>query len=280
MDNKDYEQCKEHVLEFLNSKWESKNLSEKIDKLIQYPFDNLNADNVSKFDADNTDLAKWIYYIIWHDSTDNAYALKNLKCLDNIGPDCTYRGETINSFKNIFGENFKYIAKFGLYKKDIYDELLKKISTIGNFMLLPGETENRQSLNNLKNSCCKDFPDLFFYRLYPQGKLINIDDNTDIFKFVSEKNKGILPQEFKVFSIKNILESFTYLENDEYFPKIIYSEECKPYDTLNLGAIKNVENYKDYYKNFLQLYVPRAIEMINDRAKRIGAILKERLKVM
>ena len=154
--------CKTLLKEFIEEK-----LHGKLDNLKNYSFFQMYDENNIKygfnfypedvwlFDPDSSIIANAIYYLVWKDK------LPGLS-YEQIGQN--YRGDTLNTFKTLFGRDY-YKAKETVPNDiDFYKhiEKFKNIYlTIGNFSLLPNEVPKglikKSSINCYRGKKWKDY---------------------------------------------------------------------------------------------------------------------------
>ena len=242
MNNIDIKQYKVNILKFLSDR------KMCIDDLKTYTME------------DYYDIAKSIYIIIWGDYLSNQYAIPDLIDYTSFDAgDNKYGGETINTFSNFFGNKAKIENIFGKnltkYEEVIINLFEQKYQTIGNFMVLPkGKRQDKKTevLNNIKNRLDKDLADTFFYYLFETDDLIDLrGKERNKFYFKEIKNP-------EIFCEKNFLEPF--------------------FEPVTFKVKKNFFNRNLEPKDFAIDYIQKAIFVIDYRAERICAILKERLK--
>ena len=240
---KDLNEAKEKVKEFLKLEKQENNV---------YYLENFNFATLwdkgyeyRKFraakDEDSLWLAKYIYFILWHDKLPRMSTLGEMN--DNYG------GETINTYSTLLGGyDTKYKDLFNASEKEKIKEFEKTYLTIGNFMLLPKcrIKGNSATLNQLKKSCCQDYFDLFLKKLFLDN------DNNIIFQLGKESE----------LKEKDFCETF-FLE--------AYFKDGKP--------IENYfeHNKKEDYKNFVLRYINKSTEIIKSRAETICKTLDEEL---
>lgn len=238
------------------------------------------------FDCDDTGLARAIYCVVW------GYVF-NLKS-NEIGPwnsnRIPYRGDTMNSFNTLFGNDknggFAYRAKFYGLDEDI--KIWKNIMgfkyqyhTIGNFILIA----NKGNVNVLRGNFFrfKDYFDLFLLEIKEYKKTSHLKYEKGV--------KGALKQNsfYTQYSMKEMKEIF-YL--DDYFDnenpkefigiskkdrlKITASKEAR----INKKTNKQKSNYfsEHEYKQLANEYITKSEEVIANRADKIIEVLKEELK--
>ena len=253
----DFKFCKDKINEFLNKN------NKDIDFLKDFSFlEFRNSDRYfdykeyyySEGHEDNFQLARFIYIVLWGYRSNNDYAIPCLNnAWDSFGENL-YCGETINTYSTLIGENDEKI-KVTLSKKeqDILKSFREKYLTIGNFMVLPKQKPigNAQTLNQIKGSLYyNDLADKFYFDLF-ESKILDAYAHENRLKAND-------------FCKKFFLEPYFDLTNGKCKPKIIFNHSFR----------ENGNTYKD----FIIDYATKAINIINYRAERICAILKDRLK--
>lgn len=254
----DLNECKKIFKEkFLNEEYHNlhENLEEQIEKFCkEFNFSNihkykkLNAQS-STSDEDGTYLAHLIYVIVWGNWQFNTYGLEYV---DGAWKSLIYGGETINTYDTLIGENYiKIKDRLKDSDKEILEKFKTKYLTIGNFMVLPKIYLDNQTINQIKGCQYKDLMDIFLYNLF--------DNNSKFYELVK-----INKLDKKDFCIKNFLEPYFDIANN-YKPVKIY-------------RLNKLNKDDEITKEFVIDYVKKAISIIDYRAERICAILKERLQ--
>ena len=241
-----------------------------------YPYGMLHKSD--PFDEDATVLADMIYLVAYHDK------LPDLKTLNDIDG-TKYRGETINTFNNLFKSELEGLKEFVPHTEDnqyFYFKVLEfreKYLTMGNFMLLPNdgkenkEKSRKDSLNMLKQDLCRDYADIFFFKLYN-------DDEKKIkeareFKANKEYFKEI--SNIETFCKVNFLGD--YIDNNNN-PKIVFNHKdiTKPYVWYKHIAAYTYMNSvtEEEYKEFALNYINKSILIIQKRAELICRELKKK----
>lgn len=268
------EECKDYVRNFLKNNSKNSEPKEQLNWLKTYNFYAL-AKEESKnkhVEEDFTELAKAIYFILWHKSEDNEYSLPMLTSWENM--EDYYGGETINTFNTLFQSEFVGIQKFVPVTEEnakFYLNVIKfriNYLTIGNFMLLPKLLCNNSSLNTLKgfNSKYRDYADLFFYDLFETTNLKDLKEVNDFyFKKIGSKE----------FCEKNFLEP--YFGNGKF--KIVFgvNEEKTQYPNYPYFYWNTRVIDKNEYKEFAKDYIAKANNIIEYRANKICEILEKEL---
>ncbi|MEW4328840.1 hypothetical protein Q0N12_19475 [Rossellomorea marisflavi] len=164
----DLKACRELLLTFLDEKWKG-----DTQPLSTFDFSSLKGNKKygcrgRKFDCDDTDLARAIYYLVWGD-------LLPYLTLDTLKRKW-YRGDTLNSFHTMFGKEVTSDGsqkRFWGVEKYFPDLALKKsverfhqtYHTIGNFVPLPNKKLGSQTFNTYRGVKYGDYFDLFLKRL-------------------------------------------------------------------------------------------------------------------
>lgn len=230
-------------------------LDGEMDRLLTYCFDDLKMvkrfstpDNEEIFDCDNLKISKAIYCILWG----HIFDIKNgeIGSWDTKTEKCVFRGDTINSFNTLFGDdsygqiafrarNRKLDTDFYLWKDVV--AFYREYHTIGNFILLP----NKGNVNgNRVSSQIGDYFDLFLldlckYKKKPleNHKLCTILKQNDFYE--REDVFLILKDEF-------FLDEFF---DDQYNPKNVFGLGKRSYKFFE----KNQDKYKEFAKNYIEL---------------------------
>lgn len=113
------------------------------------------------FDADNTNIANAIYYLIW------AHELPEIS-FNEIGIGKKYRGDTMNTFNTLFLGAAKY-SEEEEYKSKVA-EFKRIYTTIGNFILMPNISimigNSTRTINTYRGSnCWRDYFDRYLKEL-------------------------------------------------------------------------------------------------------------------
>lgn len=300
MNKADFDSCKEEFLWFLNVQYSDLkgNTKEQIDEFCHnFCFDDLySSESINKLSlntedknhylklcyssnysknwhCDDTHLARIVYFLIHRYEENNEYALPHLINFSDLGSGCEYkyRGDTINTYSILFGnENQGYEKFFKLY--NVEDERVtnfrKKYVTMGNFMLLPATTIHRISMNSYRgiNERYRDFFDLFICRLMSNDcidfKLWKEQEELkDYFNFMKNKGK---------FIKANILEDYFNMETQQAISNLFEHKDTEaPYCWFTNN---NIEDTK--YREFALNYIDKATEIIKHRACKISNLLK------
>lgn len=229
--------------------------------------------SIKDFDGDHTRLAYAIDKLLYGD----------LK-IPNFILGQTYRGDTINTFRTLFGNRFFYKEngetqveidfKFTETQKKIRNAFFYKYQTIGNFLVLPYGTAlyglKSQSINTFRGSVSnwKDYFDVFI------GKLEKCLQSREEFQDELFLRKLLQTEINKEFF-------FDYCEgNIEKFYKVFilegYSSNIFKHGQNYYGHFK----YKgdiDSYKEFAFDYIDKATVLIDRRSEQIIKILEEKL---
>lgn len=271
-------------------------LEGNINKLKTFCFENLQGNKKygnygatsgkRSFDCDDTELARSIYCVVW------GYIF-NIKAED-IGPwnsnKTPYRGDTMNSFKTLFGNDknagFAYRAKFYGIDEDV--KLWKNIMgfkyqyhTIGNFILIP----NKGNVNVLRGNFFrfKDYFDLFLLEIQEYKKAPYIKYEKGV-KWALTQNSF-----YTQYSMKEMKEIF-YL--DDYFDNEVPKEfiGISKKDRLKITANKEARinkktnqqrsNYfsEEEYIKLVNEYITKSEIVIANRADKIVEAIKVELK--
>ena len=287
----DLEKSKAVVKEFLGKMYPGNTLPEQLEEFKGFDFMKLEKNskyaNCSfAFDADDTLLARCVYFVIWCNG-DDEYRLPGLVSFDDIGTGRKYRGETLNTYNTLFGKKDMGVEKFfnnsDEETKTIIKKFRAKYRTIGNFMLLPDirisvnidkmggmVEESVESINTYrgKSSKYRDFFDLSLQGLFGDSdenmpKLR--DANKFYFDFMSEKNGR--------FCKINFLESYFNADGITVRENLFkHPNPNRPYQWYFTS-----ETEKEEYRAFAMNYINKASAIIDDRAGRICEVLRERL---
>ena len=208
-------------------------------------------------DYDDLNISRAINFLLYHDKFPNLewedfrWEYKGAKPRNPL----TYRGETINTYHSLIKD------------EESHKEFLRVVFSVGNFMLLPNFGYYNRRLNMIKGNFYgkyKDYADLFFMDLYPDGELAKDGDFAEII----ELNKDFLPQTFEEFCEIFYLED--YIENGK--PKQVFTKNKinKPYCYWEKS-----EDEKGY-QEFTEQYINKSTEIIKNSAEQICRKLHEK----
>lgn len=226
------------------------------------------------------------------DHTRLAYAIDKLLYGDLQIPDFilgqTYKGDTINTFRTLFGNRFLYKEngetkvenefKFNEEEKQKRNAFFYKYQTVGNFYVLPSETIlyglKNQSINSYRGSVSnwKDYFDVFL------GKLETCLKNTDVYnsdeKFLQKllQKEGCNKKFFSEFCKGNV-DKFL-----ETFRLGMYSSQLYNHHGNQYLGYRYYDGDIKVYKEFAFNYVDIATELIDERSIIIVDQLKDHLK--
>lgn len=196
-----------------------------------------------------------------------------------LGPGGNYTGDTINTFRTLFGNRF--IIQDGkngeeqVEEKFYFDEKLKKdkniffwtYQTIGNFYILP--TVSGKSINKLRGTNrWKDYFDIFI-------------ENLDLCLKDSEEKDKTLDSYLHEDIYRNFFKKFKF--EDDSFLRLFYLSKYKnfKYPHPNKDVLCGHNNYSNKYisekeyVDFAFYYIQKATELINDRSMQIVNFLKD-----
>jgi hypothetical protein len=267
----DLEICVSLLNDFINDK-----LDNNLDNILSYNLFNTlhekkygelqNLGNPEKFDPDNSEIAKAIYFIVWHTQ------LPKIE-LSQIGTGKLYRGDTLNTFNTLFSRNFERLNKFGGDSISLIEkakEFKKLYFCIGNFVLLPNKSvilegfKRNETLNTYRGSFIrwKDYFDKFLYEL---DLCINVS---------SDKDKGL----FQIYKANDFY--FNKFDTIDKFSTLNFLEMYFTADKKNLLPFKEgLTNWnKDRSNEYIEFghkYIELSQEIIRTRGIQIVNILKK-----
>ena len=250
---------------FLDDNFKNLTLKEQLEQFKNFDFSLLGEKQFCH--SDSTDIAKAVYYIIWHDK------LPNMRTLEEM--DKYYGGETLNTFNTLFQSELNGIKKFINQETDnkFFEQIKqfkKKYSTIGNFMLLPALLFDRMSINQKKGNYSykyKDYFDLFAVALFQTDEFSELKKANDFyFSKIDEK------QFCKINFLENYFKNnkFSVIYNHDYYNGIYYPYYHWKYD--------NPELHKNEYIEFAKSYMQKASKIIDYRACKMCEELYKNLK--
>ena len=276
---------KDQALEILK-RFKKKYLHNNIEELKDFSFWYILTDEEfngvsfdgNKFDGDRTRIVYAIDKLLYDEKKIPNFTL---------GPKGNYTGDTINTFRTLFGNRFIFQGKKNCEeiiedKFNFDDELKKKknnffwtYQTIGNFYLLPNATivyensrkasEKDQSINKYRGTVSnwKDYFDVFLSKFEKcLDSTIELKEDEVFLKRLIQTGKN--QQFFYSYcmgKLKNFLSVF-YLEN--YSPNLFAHEKDYYY-----GHSKYRSANTTSYKNFASDYITKATNLINNRSTRI-----------
>lgn len=183
-------------------------------------------------DPDMYRITQAIYIVVWG----HIYNLS----FDNMGSwgqqeQKPFRGDTMNSFRSVYGEKRKVFEHYKLHEDDnlnkMLDDFQKIYHSIGNFIVIP----NRNDVNSKRGNYCtmQDFFDSFLGAIYQYQ---NLDEKTEYYEFC-EILKPVLDinEEYKNISFDIFTKEF-YLEN--------YLKEGKPFNVFGIDYALRKKEYK------------------------------------
>ena len=269
----DLEACRELVRNFIDETFKG-----DIQQLTTFDFSRLKG-NVTygckgrRFDCDDTDLARAIYYLVWGDTLPDLHldALKRKR----------YRGDTLNSFHTMFGKEVTsdgISRRFKGVEKYLSDQPLRETvnryhqtyHTVGNFIPLPNIKLERHTFNTYRGVKYGDYFDMFLKRLEHW--------------FVSEEN---LDRDMVDSLIQENRFYFDRFERNrsgfKTFCKINFlTEYLTEEDNVNDGIIDHSRWWgkkltKESYPEVAYTYIEYSSAIINSRAKKIIGKLEKKL---
>jgi hypothetical protein len=224
-----------------------------------------------EYDGDRTNIVYAIDYLLYNTKIPNL-TLRGYPCIND--EEASYSGDTINTFRTLFGNRFtgteqKFEKEFlnnDENKIKIKNDFFRTYQKIGNFYILPnGKYKNtKKSINTYRGTAPKyiDFFDEFLNNLYT--------DNDEI--LLSLKNEEINKNFFDAFpNLKSFCELF-YL--DDYENLDFHHPETKNGLKCNLRYFKSLGIDKSKYLNFAFAYIEKATDLINKRSVKIVEELK------
>ena len=170
------------------------------------------------FDADDCQLSRAIYVIVWGDK------MPYLNML-SIGRGRSYRGDTMNTFNTVFGKeiegNLGHFGGIEAYNPD--EELRSRVRqfsrlcpTIGNYILLPNNSIKGIGTINTFRGCHEKWHDFFDQYLIGLERVLCNQQGQDetLRKFVKERNSLL-------FSRYSGREGFAHYVRDFYLEDYI-----------------------------------------------------------
>lgn len=251
----------------------SEKLNGDIDALLTFDLNALKYDNVygkapdaSKFDPDDTVIARAIYCMVFKD------AWKNLS-MENCG-EGKLRGDTMNSFATLFSYTWedKFTPRWNpddeLSRKRL--EYNKTFHTIGNMMVLPDRRIGEWSINKYRG-CHDEWHDYMDRSLEGIRRVLlelpnKDEDLSDLIELNGEDFKPYYGEEgWHEFIVKNMLEDYV----DENFIPVIKS---KGYTYWRIIYTSRERYFKECHR-----YIDDSTDIIMSRGRRMIERLKQNL---
>ena len=265
---------KEEALEIVN-RFKEKYLHGNIEELKDFSFWYILTDeefNGVSFDGNNFD----------GDRTRIVYAIDKLlydeRKIPNftLGPKGNYTGDTINTFRTLFGNRFtgseqnfeKDFLNNDKTRIELKNTFFRAYQQIGNFFILPNSTikngEKNESLNTYRgtNREYKDYFDVFLNNLYTEK------DKT----IAALKQEGTNKVFFNDFSAIEKFRELFYLE--DYVNLNFNHPKTKNNSKCNLRYFNALGIDKTRYLDFALAYIEKSTELINKRSVKIIEELK------
>ena len=273
MDRVTKDKLKVKALNLLNDFIKNELPNKKIEDLVSYSFwsikDNKTYNGYSgEYDGDRTNIVYAIDYLIYCDSNISNLTLRGYNA--EMDTDANYSGETICSFNTLFAKDLSRREKikklFGTEWFEI-EEFFYVYQTIGNFMLLPSKTDDKEiSINKYKGFYNKDYIDFFLKNL---KFYLNNKSNTKLLSRLIELNSFY----------------FTNKSYDDFISDFYLTD----FDQMKLDGIHYYWWYKDTkifsdeqvfakYKLFALDFVRKSKILINKRSEMIVNKLKGKYK--
>lgn len=267
-----------------------------IQQLKEYCFDDLNKDRCYKKyvckdglgtqDPDNMAIVRAIYICLWgdifdivisDDDTENAIGVWGNRLKSRHFP---FRGDTINSFNNIFGRDKQVVLKYNFDQnlKRKIDSFQKKYHTIGNFIVLP----NRGNVNSKRGNpnFMQDYFDWFLIAIYNYQQHQNNSKDRLIEEFYNINVEA--SKNFECVLNKN----HEYAKWNETMIKRLYLElfykNGIPYNYFQISIMDRMKGHegrrprKKYgiisekeYRKLVEAYLDNAENIINARTDEI-----------
>jgi hypothetical protein len=247
-------------------------LDGEIDRLMTYCFEDLKEvkgfstpNNAETFDCDNLKISNAIYCVLWG----HIFDIKDgqIGSWSNEKNGKPFRGDTINSFNTLFGDdrygqvgfrarNRKLDTDFYLWKNVM--AFRREYHTIGNFILLP----NKGNVNsNRADKYVGDYFDLFLLDLkeFQQGKELR---NKKLEACLNENDFYKREDMFSLLRTEFFLEDYF---DESGNPKNLFGAE------RTFGFF---ERNQEKYKEFVCQYLKISEEIIRKRSLKIIAKLK------
>lgn len=274
MINMTNEEMKDKALNLLTNFIKNELPNKQIEDLISYSFWNIKDNEIfngysGEYDGDRTNIVYAIDYLLYYDSNFPDFTLRGYNAEKDS--DANYSGETICSFNTLFAKDLTRREQIkNLFGKEWFEieDFFLIYQTIGNFMLLPSKTDDKEmSINKYKGFYNKDYIDFFLKNL----------------KFYLN-NKSYA----KLLGRLLELNRFYFTENKKY-DDFISDFYLKDFDQMKLEGIhyywwyKNSKIFNDLqefakYKLFALDFIRKSKNIINKRSAIIVDFLKDKYK--
>lgn len=273
MINMTNEEMKAKALNLLTDFIKTELPNKRIEDLISYSFWNIKDNETfngysGEYDGDRTNIVYAIDYLLYCDSNFPNFTLRGYNAENDTN--ANYSGETICSFNTLFAKDLSRREKikklFGTEWFEI-EEFFYVYQTIGNFMLLPSKTDDKEiSINKYKGFYNKDYIDFFLKNL---KFYLNNKSNTKLLSRLIELNSFY----------------FTNKSYDDFISDFYLTD----FDQMKLAGIHYYWWYKDSkifndiqefakYKIFALDFVRKSKTIINKRSAIILNLLKAKYK--
>lgn len=273
MINMTNEEMKSKALNLLTDFIKTELPNKRIEDLISYSFWNIKDNETfngysGEYDGDRTNIVYAIDYLLYCDSNFPNFTLRGYNAENDTN--ANYSGETICSFNTLFAKDLSRREKikklFGTEWFEI-EEFFYVYQTIGNFMLLPSKTDDKEiSINKYKGFYNKDYIDFFLKNL---KFYLNNKSNTKLLSRLIELNSFY----------------FTNKSYDDFISDFYLTD----FDQMKLDGIHYYWWYKDTkifndlqefakYKIFALDFVRKSKTIINKRSAIILNLLKAKYK--
>lgn len=280
----DYQKAKKLVCEFIEEV-----LDGKVDNLLnadlyELIYETKNRDIINKYVGDIKDpdmylITQAIYIIVWG----NIYELT----FDKLGSwgktensQYPFRGDTMNSFKSVYGDNGVIAKRYNLDKNtmDLVNKYHKLYHSIGNFIVIP----NRKNVNSKRANyyTIQDFYDSFigviYQFCYPE-KITEYSIYYDELVPVLKANDEYRENKFETWIKEFFLES--YIKNGQPYNVFDIDIQMRKKEYIGRNR-RSKDNYytKEEYALLAQKYYETSKQIIDFRANKILSILVDRIK--
>ena len=221
------------------------------------------------FDGDRTKIVYAIDYLLYHNKI-------NKLSLGNASDGMNFSGDTINTFRTLFGNRFTGTEEivernlnFDKKQIDAKNNFFRTYQRIGNFYILPNGKYSDTTINKYRGTYkeYKDFFDIFLRVLYTDKDKIltslkQTESNSEFFNKYSRKE-----QFCELFFLQD------YENLDYNHPSTKNGSRCNYQYFSSLGISSEV------YKEFAFNYIKMASDLINKRSEKIVRKLKNDYKL-
>lgn len=224
--------------------------------------------DLDKYDPDDSEIAKAIYYLVWNDK------IPELE-IKQIGSGLKYRGDTLNTFNTLFGVNASRARELVSSNMDFINtvnEFKGVCFSIGNFSLLPNISiipngwSRITTINMYRGNFYKwkDYYDKFLLEL--EYCYENSRSSDKILADLVKANHFYFDE---ISDIRNYID-INFLDN-------YYDVAGKNTELFKNGLRNWKVQESEQYINFSYKYIKESTKIIKDRANKMIDIVKRKI---